>query len=463
MELQLRISGLHHEVLMSHLLPNDGREAVAVALCGRHCSSDKIIIMVHDLTLIPHNECFSRGEDILVWPTERIAHYFECISKQNFSILKIHSHPGGYEKFSSTDDNSDYEFFNSAFGWSLSENIHASAVMLPGGKMFGRIFFEDLHHQPIDKIIVAGDDLSVLTVDSEFKYRDFAQRTIQTFGERTFSMLQKMTVAVVGCSGTGSPVVEQLARLGVGNLLLIDPDTIELKNLNRIINSTYQQTIHQTPKVVALAEAVKNMGLGTSIKYFQSNLYENISALNALIECDAVFGCVDSVDGRHLLNQLCSFYLIPYFDIGVKLEADGTGGIQKICASVHYLQPGKSSLITRGLYTLDDLRAAGQYRKNPNEYEHLRKNDYIKNINVNSPAVISINMHIASHAVNEFLNRIHRYKGDHPKCYALSTIDITESYVVNISEDDLITDEYLRKKMGRGDIKPFIEMPELSL
>ena len=111
---------------------------------------------------------------------------------------------------------------------------------------------------------------------------------------------------------------------------------------------------------------------------------------------------------------------------------------------------------------MEDVRAAGQLRKNPTEFNNLRKNAYIKNVNVNSPAVISVNMNIASHAVNEFLNRIHPFKADSSKSYALSTIDITESYIVNVSEDQMPEDSYLRKKMRRGNMTPFLEMPELS-
>lgn len=70
-------------------------------------------------------------------------------------------------------------------------------------------------------------------------------------------------------------------------------------------------------------------------------------------------------------------------------------------------------------------------------------------------------MQIASHAVNEFLNRVHPYKVEHPSCYAGSTIDISEGYIVNSNESDFEIDAYLKKKSGRGDILPFIEMPEL--
>lgn len=461
MELQLRISGHHHEILKEHLLPKDGKEAIAVALCGRHMGKNSIILMVHDITLIPHNECYSRSYDLLRWPTERILPYFERIGRQDLAILKIHSHPGGYDMFSETDDLSDNEFFDSAFGWATNDKPHASAVMLSGGKIFGRFFFQDLHHESIGKILVAGDQISLYDDYYTNAQDEFALRTIQAFGESTYQQLKKLTIGVVGCSGTGSPLIEQLVRLGVGSLVLIDPDIVEAKNLNRIINTTISDVEARKPKVKVLADAIERIGLHTRVSFFQANLYEDLNLLKALIECDIIFGCMDSVDGRYLLNQLCSFYLIPYFDLGVKLEADGKGGIEKICGSVHYLQPGKSSLVSRGVYTMEEVRAAGQFRKNPEEFENLRKNSYIKNVNVSSPAVISVNMNISSHAVNEFLNRIHPFKVEVNKHYALSTVDISEGYIVNVNEDELSRDNYLLKKIGRGEMTPFLEMPEL--
>ena len=50
--------------------------------------------------------------------------------------------------------------------------------------------------------------------------------------------LARMSVCVIGVSGTGSIVAEQLARLGVGEIILIDFDKLEERNLNRILNSS---------------------------------------------------------------------------------------------------------------------------------------------------------------------------------------------------------------------------------
>lgn len=461
MELQLRIAGLHHELLKRHLLPAAGHEAVAVCICGRFSTASKTIITVHEVTLIPYDECNVKEPDLLQWSTQRIIPYFERIGRSDMALLKIHSHPGGYNAFSSTDDKSDHEFFDSVFGWSINDKPHASAVMLPDGAIFGRCFFHDLHHEAIDLVSIAGDELLFFPEELNTYNSDFALRTIQAFGDFTYSKLQRLKVGVVGCSGTGSPLIEQLVRLGVGKIVLIDPDKVEIKNLNRILNSTRKDAEDNRFKVEVLKDAIERTRIGTDVTTYTDNLYDSIECLRDLVTCDVVFGCMDSVDGRHILNQLCSFYIIPYFDLGVKLQADGQGGIEKICGSVHYIQPGCSSLLTRSLYTIEDLRAASQLRTNKQEYEDLLKNAYIKNVNVNSPAVISINMNVSSHAVNEFLNRLHPYKSELPSNYALSTIDFSEGYVVNVKEEDFEYDNYLRKKLGRGDVIPFIEMPEI--
>ena len=92
MELQLRISGFHYDKLKQYLFPADGKEAVAVALCGRFMLHDFQVLLIYDLTLIPYKECYSREHDSLKWSTQRIQHYFEKIAKSDFALLKIHSH-----------------------------------------------------------------------------------------------------------------------------------------------------------------------------------------------------------------------------------------------------------------------------------------------------------------------------------------------------------------------------------
>jgi hypothetical protein len=51
-----------------------------------------------------------------------------------------------------------------------------------------------------------------------------------------------------------------------------------------------------------------------------------------------------------MLGQICSAYAIPLFDVGVHIEPDGAGGISHAVAAEHYIQPGRSSLLSRGVF-----------------------------------------------------------------------------------------------------------------
>lgn len=59
-------------------------------------------------------------------------------------------------------------------------------------------------------------------------------------GPDSEEILDKVRVAIVGLSGGGSHIVQQLAHVGVGDLLLIDYDRVEHKNLNRMVGASLQ-------------------------------------------------------------------------------------------------------------------------------------------------------------------------------------------------------------------------------
>jgi hypothetical protein len=248
---------------MAHLLPGDGLEAVAVALCGRRRSQTHHCLTVRKLVPIPYNECKVRTRERVTWSTQRLIPLLELAEKHDLAILKIHSHPGGYRDFSPTDDESDKDLFNSVFGWTDSAYPHVSAVMLPSGRMFGRAILPDGTFQPLDSILVPGDDLHFWIPEGSGKLPSFALRHTQLFGSGTIRRLREMAIAVVGCSGTGSPLIEQLARLGVGRLVLIDPDRVELKNLNRILNATREDAYLKRPKVEGTRDCCNGFRYGS--------------------------------------------------------------------------------------------------------------------------------------------------------------------------------------------------------
>ena len=457
----IRFTGLQHETLKRHLYPGDNCEAVAVALCGRRHGADRHVLTVREILLIPHDVCSVRSPLSITWPTETIIPMLSSLAESGGALLKIHSHPGGFPRFSATDDNADRELFASVYGCAEGDAPHASCVMLPDGRVFGRTISSDGDFRPVASISVAGDDIDFWDAerDSVKTVPAFASRHAQAFSAGTFEVLRNRSIAVIGCSGTGSPVIEQLARLGVGRLVVVDPDRIEEVNLNRILNATEEDALAGEYKVDVIARAVRAMGTGTKVVPIARNLFD-AETIRSVAECDVVFGCMDSVDGRHLLNRLAVFYSLPYFDLGVKLVADGMGGVEQICGSVHYLQPGRSSLLSRGTYTIEQLAAAALKRANPEEYDRRREEKYIAGVREERPAVISVNMLIASLAVNEFLARVHKFRDDGNENYAVTRVSLTQSAIYHEQESDGC--KVFVRQVGRGDVSPLLDMPELS-
>lgn len=457
---KLRLTGQQHYQLRQHLFPGDGNEAVAVALCGRYCHGQQHALSVHQIHPIPYSECSERKPDLVSWSTRSVIPLLEQAARENLAVLKLHSHPGMYDRFSPIDDKSDRDFFASVHGWTDTDGPHASAIMLPTGRMFGRVILPDGTFAPIRSVSVAGDDLHFWSpTDGQGQIPGYAERHAQLFGEGTTSKLGRLSAAVIGCSGTGSPVVEMLARLGIGRLVLVDPDHIEERNLNRIINATREDAVMAHLKVDVLARAIARMGLGTSVERVPHNI-ATVAAVTAVAGCDVVFGCMDGAFGRNTLSRLSTFYNLPYFDLGVALEADGLGGISEATGAIHYVQPDQSSLRDRRAYTLEQVTAEGLRLTNPTEYAHRLRERYITGVQEDRPAVISMNMQVAATAVNEFLARLHPYRtADNSE---FSTVRISFFHGEHYRYPDTIPVPSTRRDVGRGDITPLLNMPQIQ-
>lgn len=457
---KVKISGKHYNEMKKHLFPGDEKEAVAIALCGRSTYGNNHTLIVQEIILIPYEACLERTGYLVHWPTDLLIPFLEKAVKRNLAILKIHCHPGWYEQFSEIDDESDLQLFDSIHSWLNNGLPHASCIMLPDGRIFGRFINDKMEFEEINQVLIAGSTIHNWLYSENCRTDDDLQtRNVQAFGEKTIRIINKMKIGVVGCSGTGSPVIEQLKRLGVGELVLVDPDFIDKLNLNRILNSTFEDAVNKVLKVEVMERSVNQTGFGTNVITFPSHI-TNHQVVRELAECDILFGCVDGAEGRHFLNLISSFYVIPYFDLGVRLEADGKGGIDNIFGSVHYIQPGGSSLLSRGQYSLQQLQAESIKRVNHSAFQELAKNKYLINVNESSPAVISINMQVASVAVNDFLARIHPYRNFPNREIDATRILFHEWTMFGETFEEACN--YFSKMTGKGDIEPLLNTPELS-
>jgi hypothetical protein len=89
----------------------------------------------------------------------------------------------------------------------------------------------------------------------------------------------------------------------------------------------------------------------------------------------------------------------------------------------------------------------------------LHAQGYLKGVDEDRPAVISVNALAASLVVNEFLARIHPYRYESNRQYASVRVDLTDLSLEKEPEQDPAIS---RLKHGRGDVEPLLEMSDLS-
>jgi len=121
---------------------------------------------------------------------------------------------------------------------------------------------------------------------------DLFARTTQLLGAANMEKIKKAKVAVFGLGAVGSFAIEALARTGVGNLILIDFDTVDASNINRqlfALNSTIGRK-----KADLACERIKDINPECSVKIHNS--FINAKSLGDLLSKD-IDVVVDAIDG----------------------------------------------------------------------------------------------------------------------------------------------------------------------
>ncbi len=134
-------------------------------------------------------------------------------------------------------------------------------------------------------------------------------REVRIIGEERLERLKNSKVAVFGVGGVGSYVAEGLIRSGVGQLILIDKDTVDQTNINRQLFALHS-TIGQV-KVAAAAARLKDINPHAKIQTRQETLLpENIENFE-LKSCDYVVDAIDMVTSKLALAEYCDRHGIP--------------------------------------------------------------------------------------------------------------------------------------------------------
>jgi molybdopterin-synthase adenylyltransferase len=311
------------------------------------------------------------------------------------SVVFCHTHPNTHIKpaFSHIDDEGEKALCT--FMKERVPNItHAALVIGNGGCMARKLGSQE----EID-VIQTGAYRRVISSSRVpvHKMSENHDRQVRAFGKEGQSIIEQLRIGIVGLGGTGSFVSNQLAYLGGSDFILIDPDDIELTNLNRLVGSTAADV--ESPKVEVAKRNIYSINNKANVRSIKGDVtYENVA--KELISCDFIFCCTDSHASRAVINQIAYQYYIPSIDMGVSISTKD-GAVSHITGRVQMLSPGLGCLVCGNVLDGNAIR-----REMMNEEQKKADPYFNSSIGEPEPAVISLNGTMSSLAITMFLGAV---------------------------------------------------------
>jgi len=405
MRYTLTITDEDYTALVSAVRSDPDREGAAYLLCGRSNRDGELRLLVREVMSVAEEDYLVRERDrlsIMSRSYMRAAKRAAAIG--DTSVVFVHSHPEGFDNFSPQDDVEEPKLM-AFFDERVPGTPPASVLCLADGRLRGRVWVDGAWMR-MDRLRVVGNRFRYFDdVEGETAVPLFFDRQVRAFGLDIQRLLACLHVGVVGVGGTGSAVVEQLIRLGVGTISIFDGETFDASNVNRVYGSSLMDA--DAPKVRIVERTVEHIGVSTTLIVHPTHITDQETA-KALRACDVVFGCTDKHAPRGILVRLALWYLIPVIDLGVKIDAPG-GIIRSIDGRVTTLLPHLACLFCRKRISSDIIMLESL---TPEEWAARADENYAPELDTTAPAVIPYTTAVAAQAISEFLHRLTGFMGD---------------------------------------------------
>ena len=358
------------------------------------------------------------------------------------SIVEFHSHLGPHPaKFSRSDQRGLRDFVPHVW-WRLRKRPYF-AIVVTQTDFDGLVWMVDperpehLESIVVDDRVFRPTRLSSLVTNSQ-RY----DRNVRFFGRSGQDALGAAIVAVVGVGGLGTHVVQQLSLLGVGKLVLIDSEEVDETNSNRYVGLRHDDPVPGTLKVDLGDRLAGEINPEVEVVCVADSLRSQ-SAFDAIIQSDYVFGCLDNDGARLILNELCSAYAKPYFDLASDIVEEGTKYGGRLCV----IRDGTGCLVCFNELDLQTAQIdlmSDEQRKDHTDIYGIP----LEALGNAGPSVVSFNGVIASLGVTEFMlaatgmprqpRKILRYRGE-------------RGIVTVVNEDPASDCHYCSLVWGQGD------------
>jgi len=350
--------------LRQGLLPPNDPEALEharIAFLGRGRAGKVLELYLH--TLLPPGEYAAQSPATVELSTRYILETFHRFAESGLAgYLHAHSHPfTPYASFSGIDDRylgqgwrslsnflkntrQERDFLYLRLVYGRDEGGFTGEVVDAKGRVLGLV----------SEVKVVGP--SGVRFIPSFRHRGLAaasgpeelfERNVRFLGREAQARLHRLRLAICGSGGVGSLAVTQACGLGFRHIVLVDHDTVEASNLNRLIGARRADV--GRPKVKVLARQVRRFDPAIRVRPVMARVQEE-KARRAILAADVIVAAVDSDAARLHLQVLAARYLKPLLDMGSGMVVEaGSGRLRAMGGQARLYVPGGPCLLCQGL------------------------------------------------------------------------------------------------------------------
>lgn len=441
------------EQLQDHLCRVDGQEDLCLATYRRSTGHERLTALVRAVILPNPGERSVHGNASVTGNYVVRAALFAA--DRNEGVIILHSHPegSGWQGMSRLDQDAERSY---------AYLVHAiTGLPLIGMTLAGtdrswsaRTWTQAGVFSDCENVRVLGSKLQVSWNDSlrpPPRVGPTQTRSASAWGEIQQADIARLRVLVVGAGSVGLEVSRRLAASGIQQIGIMDFDTVEFLNLDRLIGATpFDAWLNRSKVEVAMREtSASTTAERPDIRTYDLSVCERQGLANAL-DYDLIFSCVDRPWARALLNEVAYSDLIPVIDGGIQIDPFPGGGMRNGTWRSHVIRPGRPCLICNkqldpALVPLDreGLLDNPQYIAE-SEIEPSRQN------------VATLSVSVVSGMLGQFVSLVAAPGGigePGPLRYALST------HTLEHLEWDSNPNCYVESRIAEGDLRTDISGP----
>lgn len=351
--------------LRAHLVRADGQEDLCLATyrpstgATRRTALLRSVILPEDGDRQVHGNATVTGAYVL--RAAAIAH------ARGEGLALLHSHPAGrgWQQMSAPDHDAESAYANlvrELTGFPLVGLTLAGKDGHWSARHWDRGVATDIEATDCENVRVVGARLDVSWNDQLVPApaaRASTVRSVACWGLHQHADLTRRSVLVVGLGSVGLDVALRLAASGHTRVGLMDFDTVEERNLDRLLGVTATDAWLGRAKVDVASRLVaeNSTAVRPNVRVWEHSICEP-DGLEHALDFDLVISCVDRPWPRAVLNAMAYRDLVPIIDGGIAVDVFPDGeGMRNATWRSHVIRPGRPCLSCNGQLDLGVVAA----------------------------------------------------------------------------------------------------------